>query len=211
MAVIVPSELVDVLSACPDLSGAVRSIVADLSGVQLTLGNVLDLLPKLVKVAWSLNLPADKVQAQVLAAVNFLVDQYVPVEDHAVVQSVVDAAVPTVVVGLHTLVLDVEAVVARREKAVEQSAVGRWFAGLCGKVVAAVAGAPSTAASFVPAPVAPVAPVAAAPAPAPAPAAKEPEVVPVVAVAKEPEVVPVVAVAKEPEVVPVVADEAPVA
>ena len=193
-----------------DLSGVVQTLVADLSGVVVNTTKIVEVLPKLVISAWGLNLEKDKVQEQVLAAVHVLVARCVAETERPVVQIFVDSVVPAIVGALCALADEIQAVVAKKAEEVEKkvvekiqtSALGRWFSGLCGKVVAAVsapAAAPA-AAPAVPEVVAAVVPavpevVAAAPAP-------EVVVSEVAVAAPAPAPVPEVVAAAEPESAP---------
>ena len=149
-----------------DLSGVVHTIVADLSGVVVNTTKIVEVLPKLLISAWGLNLSKDKVQEQVLAAVHVVVARCVAEGEKPVVQIFVDSVVPAVVAALCAVAAEIQDAAVKKAVEVEKkvvekiqsSALGRWFAGLCGKVVAAVGPAapapavvPEAAPAFVPA------------------------------------------------------------
>jgi hypothetical protein len=175
------TQLVVDVSKFADLSGAVQSIVKDLSGVVLTQSGLIGKLAKLVVAAWSVNLSEDKVQAQVLAAAQHLVSKCVPAGERALILAFVDASVPAIVVALQSVAAEVKAYLLKEASAVQTKVVEKvgaacgpacnpflgWIQGLLKKKVADAA-----AAAAAPAPA-----EAPAAAPAAAPAGEEPVVV----------------------------------
>ena len=102
------------LAAFADLSGVVQSLVKDLEGKVLSQTDLITQLPKLVLTAWSLNLPIEKAEAQIIAAVKHLIEKFVPAAQKSVVIGFVDAAFPAIVTALNGLIEQVKTEVLKR-------------------------------------------------------------------------------------------------
>jgi len=101
-------------AAFADLSGVVQSLVKDLEGKVLSQTDLITQLPKLVLTAWSINLPIEKAEAQILAAVKHLIEKFVPAAQKSVVTGFVDAAFPAIVIALNGLIEQVKTEVLKR-------------------------------------------------------------------------------------------------
>jgi hypothetical protein len=158
-------QLVADVSKFADLSGAVQSIIQDLSGAALSQTGLVGKLAKLVVTGWVLNLSEDKVQAQVLAAAQHLVSLCVPAGERALVLTFVDASVPAIVVALQSVADEVKAYLLKQASAVQTKVVEKvgaackpacspflgWIQSLLSKKVAAAAAEPVAPAVAVPA------------------------------------------------------------
>ena len=97
-----------------DLSGVVQSLLKDLEGKTLSQTDLIKQLPQLVLTAWTLNLPIEKAEAQVLAAVKHLVEKFVPAAHQAAVTAFVDTAFPAILTALNGLIEQVKAEVLKK-------------------------------------------------------------------------------------------------
>ena len=119
-------------AAFADLSGVVQSLVKDLEGNVLSQTDLIKHLPKLVLTAWSLNLPIEKAEAQIIAAVKHLIEKFVPAAQKSVVIGFVDAAFPAIVIALNGLIEQVKAEVLKRATGVVGD-VGKKVEAVCSK------------------------------------------------------------------------------
>ena len=119
-------------AAFADLSGVVQSLVKDLEGKVLSQTDLIQHLPKLVLTAWSLNLPIEKAESQILAAVKHLIEKFVPSAQKSVVIGFVDAAFPAIVIALNGLIEQVKAEVLKRATGVVGD-VGKKVEAVCSK------------------------------------------------------------------------------
>ena len=119
-------------TAFADLSGVVHSLVKDLEGKVLSQTDLIKHLPKLVLTAWSLNLPIEKAEAQIIAAVKHLIEKFVPAAQKSVVIGFVDAAFPAIVTALNGLIEQVKAEVLKRATGVVGD-VGKKVEAVCSK------------------------------------------------------------------------------
>jgi hypothetical protein len=101
-------------AAFADLSGVVQSLVKDLEGKVLSQTDLIKQLPKFVLVAWTSNLPIEKAEAQILAAVKHLIAKFVPAAQRAVLIGFVDSAFPAIVIALNGLIEQVKAEVLKK-------------------------------------------------------------------------------------------------
>jgi len=115
-----------------DLSGVVQSLVKDLEGKVLSQTDLITQLPKLVLTAWSINLPIEKAEAQILAAVKHLIEKFVPAAQKSVVTGFVDAAFPAIVIALNGLIEQVKTEVLKRATGVVGD-VGKKVEAVCSK------------------------------------------------------------------------------
>jgi len=120
------------LAAFADLSGVVQSLVKDLEGKVLSQTDLITQLPKLVLTAWSINLPIEKAEAQIIAAVKHLIEKFVPAAQKSVVIGFVDAAFPAIVIALNGLIEQVKAEVLKRATGVVGD-VGKKVEAVCSK------------------------------------------------------------------------------
>ena len=120
------------LAAFADLSGVVHSLVKDLEGKVLSQTDLITQLPKLVLTAWSLNLPIEKAEAQIIAAVKHLIEKFIPAAQKSVVISFVDAAFPAIVTALNGLIEQVKTEVLKRATGVVGD-VGKKVEAVCSK------------------------------------------------------------------------------
>jgi hypothetical protein len=161
------------LAAFADLSGVVQSLVKDLEGKVLSQTDLIAQLPKLVLTTWSLNIPIEKAEAQILAAVKHLIEKFVPAAQKSVVIGFVDAAFPAIVIALNGLIEQVKTEVLKRATGVVGD-VGKKVEAVCSKSCLPWMSALFAKASEKPAAVAAVAAAEiAAPADAPAAASAE--------------------------------------
>jgi hypothetical protein len=114
------------------LSGVVQSLVKDLEGKVLSQTDLITQLPKLVLTAWSINLPIEKAEAQIIAAVKHLIEKFVPAAQKSVVIGFVDAAFPAIVIALNGLIEQVKAEVLKRATGVVGD-VGKKVEAVCSK------------------------------------------------------------------------------
>jgi len=119
-------------AAFTDLSGVVQSLVKDLEGKVLSQTDLITQLPKLVLTAWSINLPIEKAEAQIIAAVKHLIEKFVPAAQKSVVIGFVDAAFPAIVIALNGLIEQVKAEVLKRATGVVGD-VGKKVEAVCSK------------------------------------------------------------------------------
>jgi hypothetical protein len=166
------------LAAFADLSGVVQSLVKDLEGKVLSQTDLIAQLPKLVLTTWSLNIPIEKAEAQILAAVKHLIEKFVPAAQKSVVIGFVDAAFPAIVIALNGLIEQVKTEVLKRATGVVGD-VGKKVEAVCSKSCFPWISALFAKASEKPAAVADA--VAASAEVAPAPAAEAPVSVAVIA------------------------------
>jgi hypothetical protein len=150
-------------AAFADLSGVVQSLVKDLEGKVLSQTDLIKHLPKLVLTAWSLNLPIEKAEAQIIAAVKHLIEKFVPVAQKSVVTVFVDAAFPAIVTALNGLIEQVKTEVLKKATGALGD-VGKKVEAVCSKSCLPWMSALFAKASEKPAAVDPVAAPAAAPA-----------------------------------------------
>ena len=115
-----------------DLSGVVQSLVKDLEGKVLSQTDLITQLPKLVLTAWSINLPIEKAEAQILAAVKHLIEKFVPSAQKSVVTGFVDAAFPAIVIALNGLIEQVKTEVLKKATGVVGD-VGKKVEAVCSK------------------------------------------------------------------------------
>jgi len=169
-------------AAFADLSGVVQSLVKDLEGKVLSQTDLIAQLPKLVLTTWSLNIPIEKAEAQILAAVKHLIEKFVPAAQKSVVIGFVDAAFPAIVIALNGLIEQVKTEVLKRATGVVGD-VGKKVEAVCSKSCLPWMSALFAKASEKPAAVADA--VAASAEVAPAPAAEAPVTVAVIAVIAE--------------------------
>ena len=120
------------LAAFADLSGVVHSLVKDLEGKVLSQTDLIKQLPQLVLTAWSLNLPIEKAEAQIIAAVKHLIEKFVPAAQKSVVIGFVDAAFPAIVTALNGLIEQVKTEVLKRATGVVGD-VGKKVEAVCSK------------------------------------------------------------------------------
>ena len=165
-------------AAFADLSGVVQSLVKDLEGKVLSQTDLIAQLPKLVLTTWSLNIPIEKAEAQILAAVKHLIEKFVPAAQKSVVIGFVDAAFPAIVIALNGLIEQVKTEVLKRATGVVGD-VGKKVEAVCSKSCFPWISALFAKASEKPAAVADA--VAASAEVAPAPAAEAPVSVAVIA------------------------------
>ena len=119
-------------AAFADLSGVVQSLVKDLEGKVLSQTDLIAQLPKLVLTTWSLNIPIEKAEAQILAAVKHLIEKFVPAAQKSVVIGFVDAAFPAIVIALNGLIEQVKTEVLKRATGVVGD-VGKKVEAVCSK------------------------------------------------------------------------------
>ena len=119
-------------AAFTDLSGVVQSLGKDLEGKVLSQTDLITQLPKLVLTAWSINLPIEKAEAQIIAAVKHLIEKFVPAAQKSVVIGFVDAAFPAIVIALNGLIEQVKAEVLKRATGVVGD-VGKKVEAVCSK------------------------------------------------------------------------------
>ena len=119
-------------AAFADLSGVVQSLVKDLEGKVLSQTDLIKHLPQLVLTAWSLNLPIEKAEAQIIAAVKHLIEKFVPAAQKSVVTVFVDAAFPAIVTALNGLIEQVKTEVLKRATGVVGD-VGKKVEAVCSK------------------------------------------------------------------------------
>jgi hypothetical protein len=168
-------------AAFADLSGVVQSLVKDLEGKVLSQTDLIAQLPKLVLTTWSLNIPIEKAEAQILAAVKHLIEKFVPAAQKSVVIGFVDAAFPAIVIALNGLIEQVKTEVLKRATGVVGD-VGKKVEAVCSKSCFPWISALFAKASEKPAAVTAAADAVAASAEvAPAPAAEAPVTVAVIA------------------------------
>lgn len=120
------------LAAFADLSGVVQSLVKDLEGKVLSQTDLIKQLPQLVLTAWSINLPIEKAEAQIIAAVKHLIEKFVPAAQKSAVIGFVDAAFPAIVIALNGLIEQVKAEVLKRATGVVGD-VGKKVEAVCSK------------------------------------------------------------------------------
>ena len=101
-------------AAFADLSGVVQSLVKDLEGKVLSQTDLIKHLPKFVLVAWTSNLSVEKAEAQILAAVKYLIVKFVPAAQQVAVNGFVDTAFPAIVTALNGLIEQVKAEVLKK-------------------------------------------------------------------------------------------------
>ena len=145
-------------AAFADLSGVVQSLVKDLEGKVLSQTDLIKHLPKFVLVAWTSNLSVEKAEAQILAAVKYLIVKFVPAAQQVAVNGFVDTAFPAIVTALNGLIEQVKAEVLKKAtgalgdvgkkvEAVCATSCLPWFFGCLNKVAKEVpAAAPAVAA-----------------------------------------------------------------
>jgi hypothetical protein len=114
MATTSPPAAFTAFAAFADLSGVVQSLVKDLEGKVLSQTDLITQLPKLVLTTWSLNLPIEKAEAQIIAAVKHLIEKFVPAAQKSVVIGFVDAAFPAIVIALNGLIEQVKTEVLKK-------------------------------------------------------------------------------------------------
>ena len=188
------------LAAFADLSGVVQSLVKDLEGKVLSQTDLIKHLPQLVLTAWSLNLPIEKAESQILAAVKHLIEKFVPAAQKPVVIGFVDAAFPAIVTALNGLIEQVKTEVLKRATGVVGD-VGKKVEAVCSKsclpwMSALFAKAPEKPAAALAAEVAVAPEVAAAPAVA---AAEAPVTIAAVAEAASSDIAAALSSVKEDE------------
>ena len=98
-----------------DLSGVLLTLVADLSGVTLTPVGIIEYIPKFVS-ALKGCLPEANLQKEVLVAVNYLINRFVPPSDQPEALKFADSVYPAVVKALCSVpkpVVETDVVVAK--------------------------------------------------------------------------------------------------
>lgn len=112
-------------SAFADLSGVVSTLIKDLEGKALSQTDLIKYLPKFVGASVVKGLTLEKAEAQILAAIKFLINKYVPEAQREAAIAFVDSEFPMLVKALNGLIDEVKGALQAKATAMLKDATAK--------------------------------------------------------------------------------------